>query len=179
MTEPTPEQLKKIKEKHSIVDEDHSIPETIGHISDGFFLSEKEVKDLRNAKKELTDYGKQRLKEMTVGQLMDTEKFQEEFAKSQIFHADKFAEENSKERSNRILERYNQFYNTECSGLAHGTPITPEFQQAMTLECMLDALRYENLNHEFDVVSTSDINALIEGLYQQGRDYLERVKNNG
>jgi hypothetical protein len=41
---------------------------------------------------------------------------------------------------------------------------------------MLDALRYENLNHEFDVVSTSDINALIEGLYQQGRDYLERVK---
>jgi hypothetical protein len=179
MTEPTPEQLKKIKEKHSIVDEDHSIPETIGHISDGFFLSEKEVKDLRNAKKELTDYGKQRLKEMTVGQLMDTEKFQEEFAKSQIFDADKFEKENSKERSNRILERYNQFYNTECSGLAHGTPITPEFQQAMALECMLDALRYENLNHEFSEVQTADINALIEGLYQQGKDYLERVKNNG
>jgi len=84
-----------------------------------------------------------------------------------------------KVRSDRILERYNHFYNTECSGLSHGTPITPEFQQAMTLECMLDALRYENLNHEFDVVSTADLNALIEGLYQQGRDYLERVKNNG
>jgi hypothetical protein len=142
-------------------------------------LSQEEVEELRNKKHELTEYGKQRLKEMTVGQLMDTEKFQEEFAKSQIFDADKFEKENSKERSNRILERYNQFYNTECSGLAHGTPITPEFQQAMALECMLDALRYENLNHEFDVVSTSDINALIEGLYQQGRDYLERVKNNG
>jgi hypothetical protein len=89
MTEPTPEQLKKIKEKHSNVDEDYSLPETIGHISDGFFLSEKEVEDLRNAKKELTEYGKQRLKEMTVGQLMDTEKFQEEFAKSQVFDADK------------------------------------------------------------------------------------------
>jgi len=176
MTEPTPEQLKKIKEKHYIVDEDHSLPETIGHISDGFFLTDNEVEELRNAKKELTDYGKQKFKEMTTGELMDTEKFQEEFSKSQVFDADKFEEENSKERSNRILERYNHFYNTEVSGLSHGTPITPEFQQAMALECMLDALRYENLNHEFSEVQTADINALIEGLYQQGRDYLERVR---
>ena len=56
--------------------------------------------------------------------------------------------------------------------VAHGTPITPEFQQAMTLECMLDALRYENLNHEFDVISTDDINDLIDNLYQQGRDLI-------
>jgi hypothetical protein len=81
-----------------------------------------------------------------------------------------------RERSNRILERYNHFYNLECSGLSHGTPITPEFQQAMALECMLDALRCENLNHEFDMVSTADINDLIERLYQQGKDYLERVR---
>jgi hypothetical protein len=150
--------------------------EEYGHTSDGFFLSQEEVNDLRKAKKELTQYGKQKLKEMTVGELMDTEKFQEEFAKSQVFDADKFAEENSMVRNYRILERYNNFYNIECSGLAHGTPITPEFQQAMTLECMLDALRYENLNHEFDAVSTADINALIEGLYQQGKDYLEKVR---
>jgi hypothetical protein len=80
------------------------------------------------------------------------------------------------ERAERILERYNRFYNTECSGLSHGTPITPEFQQAMTLECMLDALRYENMNHEFDSISTADINDLIDNLYQQGKDYLEQVK---
>ena len=141
-------------------------------------LSQEEVNELRNKKFELTQYGKQKFKEMTTGELMDTEKFQEEFAKSQVFDADKFEEENSKERSNRILERYNYFYNTECSGLSHGTPITPEFQQAMALECMLDALRYENLNHEFSEVQTADINALIEALYQQGKDYLERVKNN-
>jgi hypothetical protein len=76
-------------------------------------------------------------------------------------------------RKERVLERYNRFYNIECSGLPHGTPITPEFQQAMTLECMLDALRCENLNHEFDVISTDDINDLIDNLYQQGRDLLE------
>jgi len=139
-------------------------------------LTQEEVEELRNKKHKLTEYGKQKIKELTVGQLMDTEKFQEEFAKSQVFDADKFAEENSMVRNHRILERYNMFYNTECSGLSHGTPITPEFQQAMTLECMLDALRYENFNHEFDVVSTADINALIDGLYQQGKDYLERVR---
>mgnify|MGYP006883179591 CR=1 FL=1 len=78
------------------------------------------------------------------------------------------------ERAERILERYNNFYNIECSGLALGTPITPEFQQAMALECMLDALRCENMNHEFDVIPTDDINDLINGLYQQGRDSLAR-----
>jgi len=139
-------------------------------------LTQEEVEELRNKKHELTEYGKQKIKELTVGQLMDTEKFQEEFAKSQVFDADKFAEENSMVRNHRILERYNMFYNTEVSGLTWGTHITPEFQQAMALECMLDALRYENLNYEFDVISTADINALIGGLYQQGKDYLERVR---
>ena len=57
--------------------------EEYGHTPDGFFLSQQEVNDLRKAKKELTQYGKQKIKEMTTGQLMDTEKFQEEFAKSQ------------------------------------------------------------------------------------------------
>ena len=78
------------------------------------------------------------------------------------------------QRERRILERYNHFYNTECSGLSHGTPITPEFQQAMTLECMLDALRYENLNHEFSEVSTADINDLINNLYNQGKESLKK-----
>ena len=80
-------------------------------------------------------------------------------------------------RKKRVLERYNHFYNIECSSLSYGTPITPEYQQAMTLECMLDALRCENLNHEFDSIPTDDINDLIDNLYEQGRNYLERVKN--
>ena len=92
------------------------------------------------------------------------------------YDADKFADEERKQRSDILLARYNDFYNLECSGLPHGTPITPEFQQAMTLECVLDTLRCENLNHEFDMVLTADINDLIEALYQQGKDYLQRVK---
>lgn len=120
-------------------------------------LTQEEVEELRNQKHELTEYGKEKLRKM-----MTHEEMLEEAAR--------------RERSNRILERYNNFYNLECSGLSHGTPITPEFQQAMALECMLDTLRCENLNHEFDMVPTDDINDLIEALYQQGKDYLERVR---
>jgi len=124
-------------------------------------LTQEEVNDLRSKKFELSQYGKQKLKQMmnenpTIDEMID--------------------EAARRERSNRILERYNMFYNAECSGLSHGTPTSMEQLQCITLECMLDALRYENLNHEFDVVSTADINALIEGLYQQGKDYLKRVQ---
>jgi hypothetical protein len=160
-------------------------------------LTQKEVEELRNKKQELTDYGKQRLKQLMRNQEpYPDEMFEEaerrEAERKALDALDEIYEKHGdamlrlaeiekdqwerEQREMRILERYNQFYNTECSGLSHGTPITPEFQQAMTLECMLDALRYENLNHEFDVISTDDINALIEGLYQQGRDYLNRVQ---
>jgi hypothetical protein len=38
--------------------------EEYGHIPDGFFLSEREIEDLRNAKKELTEYAKEKLREL-------------------------------------------------------------------------------------------------------------------
>jgi hypothetical protein len=131
--------------------------EEYGNIPDAFHLSQSEIQELRKQKHEITEYAKEKLRK-----LMNHEEMIEEAAR--------------RERSNRVLQRYNDFYNLECSGLSHGTPITPEFQQAMTLECVLDTLRCENLNHEFDMVSTADINDLIEALYQQGKDYLQRVK---
>jgi hypothetical protein len=88
-----------------------------------------------------------------------------------------FEEAERREKSNRVLRRYNNFYNAECAALTHGTPITPEFQQALTLDCMVAAIRCEYMNQEFSEVPVSDIENLIEALYQQGRDYLERVKN--
>ncbi len=38
--------------------------EEYGHIPDGFFLPDKEVEELRNKKHELTEYGKQKLREL-------------------------------------------------------------------------------------------------------------------
>jgi hypothetical protein len=42
--------------------------EEYGHLPDGFFLSEKEIEDLRNSKKELTDYGRKKLRELIENQ---------------------------------------------------------------------------------------------------------------
>ena len=44
--------------------------EEYGHIPDGFFLSEKEVNDLRNKKFELTQYGKEKLRKLIYEQDM-------------------------------------------------------------------------------------------------------------
>ena len=81
-----------------------------------------------------------------------------------------------REKSNRVLQRYNDFYNLECSGLPHGTPITPEQQQIIAFQSMIDALRCENLNQEYTHIAITDIEDLIEALYQQSISFLERVK---
>ena len=104
----------------------------------------------------------------------DYQKILDAFDNPQPYPDEMFEEAERREKSNRVLERYNRFYNMECASLPYGTPITPEHQQMITLQSMIDALRCENLNHEFDVVSTDDINALIEGLYQQGRESLKK-----
>jgi hypothetical protein len=38
--------------------------EEYGHIPDGFYLSSSEVEELRNSKKELTEYAKKKLQEL-------------------------------------------------------------------------------------------------------------------
>ena len=87
-----------------------------------------------------------------------------------------FEEAERREKSNRVLQRYNDFYNLECSGLPHGSPITPEQQQALTLDCMIAAIRCEYLNREYTSIEIADIEDLIEALYQQSITFLERVK---
>ena len=136
--------------------------EEYGHIPDGFYLSDKEVEELRKSKKELTEYGKDKIREMMRNQ----EPYPDEM----------FEEAERRERSNRVLQRYNNYYNMECASLPYGTPITPEHQQMIALQSMIDALRCENLNHEFDVVPTADIEDLIEGLRNQANGFLERVQ---
>ena len=81
-----------------------------------------------------------------------------------------------REKSNRILQRYNRFCNDECSGLPHGTPITPEHQQIIAMESMIDAIRCEYLNREYNHIAIEDIEGLIEGLRNQADEFLERVR---
>jgi hypothetical protein len=140
-------------------------------------LSQQEVEELRNKKQELTDYGKQRLKQLMRNQEPYPDAMFEEAERREAANRELAKEEwELKERSDTVLRRYNAFYNEECSGLPHGTPITPEHMQAMALECMIDALICENMNVEYNSIAIDDIKDLIERLQQQGRDYLEQVK---
>jgi hypothetical protein len=124
-------------------------------------LTQEEVEELRNKKHELTEYGKQRLRKL----MMNQEPYPDEM----------FDEAERREKSNRVLQRYNDYYNMECAGLPHGTPITPEHQQMITLQSMIDALRCENLNREYNEIAISDIEDLIEGLDKQATAFLKRV----
>jgi len=81
-----------------------------------------------------------------------------------------------KERSNRILERYNEFYNTECASTPTGGAISMEHLQIITLQSAIDALRCEHLNQQYNFIAISDIEDLIEGLREQANEYLERVR---
>ena len=135
-------------------------------------LTQEEVEELRNKKHELTEYGKQKLKQM-----MTHEEILEEAERREAANRELAKEEwERKERSDTVLARYNRFYNDECSGLPHGTPITPEHMQALTLECMVDALICENMNVEYNVIAIDDIKDLIARLYQQSNEYLKRVQ---
>jgi hypothetical protein len=89
-----------------------------------------------------------------------------------------FEEAERREKSNRVLQRYNDFYNLECASLPHGTPITPEHQQMITLQSMIDAIRCEYLNREYNEIAISDIEDLIEQLDNQATKFLERVRQN-
>jgi hypothetical protein len=124
-------------------------------------LTQEEVDELRNKKHELTEYGKQRLRELMRNQ----EPYPDEM----------FEEAERREKSNRVLQRYNDFYNMECGGLPHGTPITPEHQQMIAFQSMIDALRCENLNREYNEIAISDIEDLIERLDEQATAFLKRV----
>jgi hypothetical protein len=148
--------------------------EEYGHISDAFFLSQSEIENLRNAKRELTDYGRERLRKLMRNQ----EPYPDEMLNAVEVTNRELAKEEweRKERSDTVLRRYNAFYNDEVSGLPHGTPVTIEQLQAITLDCAVDALMCENLNVEYNVIAIDDIKDLIARLYQQGNEYLERVR---
>ncbi len=136
--------------------------EEYGHIPDGFLLSDKEVEELRNKKHELTEYGKQKLRELMRNQ----EPYPDEF----------FEEAERREKSNRVLQRYNDFYNLETSGMPQGMPITMEHMQIITLQSAIDALRCEHLNQEYTHIAISDIEDLIARLDEQATEFLKRVE---
>ena len=150
--------------------------EEYGHIPDGFFLSEKEIEDLRKSKKQLTEYGKRRLKELAKEGISKYNEALQLMRNQEPYPDEMFEEAERREKSNRVLQRYNDFYNLETSGMPQGMPITMEHMQIITLQSAIDALRCENLNREYNEIAISDIEDLIERLDEQATAFLERVR---
>ena len=93
------------------------------------------------------------------------------------FYPDEFFEEaERREKSNRVLQRYNDFYNLETSGMPQGMPITMEHLQIITLQSTIDAIRCEYLNREYNHIAIEDIEDLIKRLRNQADEFLERVR---
>jgi hypothetical protein len=139
-------------------------------------LTQEEIEELRNKKHELTEYGKQRLKELAKEGISKYNEALRLMRNQEPYPDEMFEEAERREKSNRVLQRYNDFYNLECSGLPHGTPITPEHQQMITLQSMIDAIRCEYLNREYNEIAITDIEDLIQRLDEQATAFLERVK---
>ena len=125
-------------------------------------LSKEEVEELRNKKHTLTEYGKDKIRELMRNQ----EPYPDEF----------FEEAERREKSNRVLQRYNDYYNMECASLPTGGPISMEHMQIITLQSAIDALRCEHLNREYNEIAISDIEDLIARLDEQATTFLKKVR---
>ena len=73
----------------------------------------------------------------------------------------------------RLIDRYNQFYNDECSGLSHGTPISMEHLQAITLECTVRAF-VRKYNYK-ESIPVEDLLYLAKELMRQGDGTVDKV----
>ena len=147
------------------------VPDDVPYLN----LSQSELDELRKSKKELTEYGKQRLKELIYKEDMrKMEDDAKDLVLKNLTHEEMLEESERREKSNRVLQRYNHFYNLDCAGMPHGSPITPEHQQIIAFESMIYALRCENLNLEYNEIAISDIEDLIERLREQANETLKR-----
>jgi hypothetical protein len=73
----------------------------------------------------------------------------------------------------KLIDRYNQFYNDECSGLSHGTPISMEHLQSITLECAVKAFA-RKYNYK-ESIPVEDLLYLAKELIKQGDGTVEKV----
>jgi hypothetical protein len=74
-----------------------------------------------------------------------------------------------------MLDIYNYYYNLECASLAHGSPISNEELQAITLNSMVNAFKHNNLSN--GTIQISEILALANNLIEQGKNSYVEVPN--
>ena len=92
--------------------------EEYGHIPDGFFLNPEEVEDLRNKKHELTEYGKQRLRELISKEDMrKMEDAAKDLVLKNLTHEEMLEVAAQREAENKALEALDKLYDENGEGM--------------------------------------------------------------
>ena len=74
----------------------------------------------------------------------------------------------------KLLSRYNEYYNDECSGLPHGGPISMEHLQSLALRSALYAFaRKYGMKKSIPV---EDLNNLADLIEAQGNEFLKKTE---
>jgi hypothetical protein len=72
----------------------------------------------------------------------------------------------------KLLSRYNEYYNDECSGLPHGGPISMETLQSLALKSAIYAFaRKYGMKESIPVEDLKNLADLIE---EQGNEFLKK-----
>jgi hypothetical protein len=101
--------------------------------------------------------------EMTAGQLIETEKFQEEYQKQRMDEIYK----------NKLLKYYNEYYNDTCAGLPHGMPISCEHLQSIAIRGVIYA--FTKTYGMKENISTYSLKELADLIEQQGDRTVKEV----
>ncbi len=130
-------------------------------------LTQEEVEELRNNKKQLTDYAREKIRKL-LNKLPENDEIEEMIG-------EELTEEKKQELDEmRLIDRYNQYYNDACSGLPQGGPISMEHLQSLTLKSAIYAFaRKYNMKESIPV---EDLKNLAELLEHQGNEYLKSVE---
>jgi hypothetical protein len=74
----------------------------------------------------------------------------------------------------KLIDRYNEHYNTSCAGLPHGSPISMEHLQSLALKSAIYAFaRKYNMKESIPVEDLENLADLIEA---QGNEFLQRTE---
>jgi len=72
----------------------------------------------------------------------------------------------------KLIDRYNQYYNTECASMPHGMPISMEHLQAIAIRGALYAFaRKYNMKKSIPVEDLKNLADLIEA---QGKESIKK-----
>jgi curved DNA-binding protein CbpA len=124
------EETQRLREENEVLSK-INVKEQFGHLLDGFLPNENEIDDLRKSKRELSQYGKEKFRELNINM--------------------------------KLIDRYNEFYNCTCAGLPHGSPISMEHLQAISIKSAIYAFaRKYNLKESIPVEELNNLADLIE-----------------